>query len=443
MDITNNIENTTVSVDVLGTFSATVTVTADDGYKITEAIIAYTNGNGYARSEDMDISEDGKTATFSSTDIDTTARTTTVRGTTEADGGGGGTETITITQSLSNCQPVGEIPAEMEAGGTLDVTIQANDNCLFDTEQSTPHFAYISETGYPRTQNLTVSSDNKTATGQITLESGWTGFSIVAEAYPQSVIGANYGSINVYKVTLDNLDEFAKQRFFKEETTDSEGNTTYEDIDLGSYVNRIKRIYTDIATSSTDVLRCGNYNTGIAVEQPATDTVTIDFGEVEIPAHNGDNTDYESTVQLFLPFSGFVDISNEYAGKAVSLEYVINVVTGGGVAKLSYEGVVFHLEEITPSSNIIYRTAREDSLQTVGSDEWDEVLFYGLEPYIYCRWYNSLTPGRNNEQKRAKIGSCSGFNRFANVDVISTPEMLTEEQETIYTALANGVYVES
>lgn len=36
---------------------------------------------------------------------------------------------------------------------------------------------------------------------------------VVAEAYPVTVVGEQYGAINVYLVTLDELAEFSGKRF--------------------------------------------------------------------------------------------------------------------------------------------------------------------------------------------------------------------------------------
>lgn len=246
----------------------------------------------------------------------------------------------------------------------------------------------------------------------------------------------------MYLVTLDELAEFSAKRFFKETGTDpSTGAPIYENIDLGAYVNKIRRVYTNIGASSTDVIRCGNYNTGVSCHQPATDKITLDFGTAVVPAHNEDNADYESEIQIFLPFAGFVNLNNDYAGKTIALQYVINVVTGNGVALLSCNGVIFQVEETEPSSEIIYLSP-STQVKTVGGDDWNEMLYYGLEPYIYCKWYESASEGRNTDRQTGILGDFRGFNVFDDVKPIHTAEMLAEEQEMIYTALSDGVYIE-
>lgn len=524
LDVTNEIPNTTATGEKLGTLQARVTLTANEGFKITSAKVSFTDGYGYDAEEELTISEDGKNATWSNEDCDTSypfilsgetvsegtpeitvtneiANTTeqhtydgqtatfTVNGSypkyrfkqptvnyTGTDGqpktiqmevevlelGSIATATVTdidptkpvtitgqylyaimIEPSLSNCYADPELPEHLFEGDTLSVVLKANPNTAFDDtdEMKIPVFSYRDEHGYYQSKPLTVSEDKQTATGQILL-GDYQSMRVVAEAYPVTVVGKQYGAINVYLVTLDELAEFSGKRFFKETGTDpSTGAPIYENIDLGSYVNKIRRVYTNIGASSTDVIRCGNYNTGVSCHQPAQDKITLDFGTAVVPAHNEDNTDYESEIQIFLPFAGFVTLNTDYAGKTISLQYVINVVTGNGVALLSCNGVVFQVEETEPSSEIIYLSP-STQVKTVGGDDWNEMLYYGLEPYIYCKWYESASNGRNNDRQTGILGDFRGFNVFDDVTPIHTAEMLTEEQEMIYTALSDGVYIE-
>ena len=349
---------------------------------------------------------------------------------------------LKITANLTNCYAYPPLPDWLQFGETLNVTIKANENTAFAREQSMPNFFYYDENGNPASIDLTISEDKQTVTGSLVLQKGWYDISVKAQAYPVSVVGEQYGAINVYLVTLDELAEFSGKRFFKETGTDpGTGAPIYENIDFGTYVDKIRRVYTNIDASSTDIIRCGNYNTGVSCHQPAQDKITLDFGTAVVPAHNEDNTDYESEIQLFLPFAGFVNLNNDYAGKTIALQYVINVVTGNGVALLSCNGVVFQVEETEPSSEIIYLSP-STQVKTVGGDNWNELLYYGLEPYMYCKWYESASNGRNNARQTGILSDFRGFNIFDDVTPIHTAEMLAEEQKMIYAALSDGVYIE-
>lgn len=527
MDVTNNVPNTTVQANRISSYEAELTLTANDGYKITTAKVNYTDDYDSPAEDNMTISQDGKTANWSNEYCDT-GEPFTISGTTQSEGtpelnvinnitGSGVTEqhtydgetatftvtgqyspnkvrffglevaytgtdgqsktanfivtdldhsqqaTLTVTDidptqpvtltgsydsvievatNLTNCTANDDLPQYVKDKQVLTVTLTANENTEFDTEQSEPTFYYTDDYGDPHTQKLTISDDKKTAAGSLTVSGNWGKISIIGEAYPVTVVGQQYGAINVYLVTLDELAEFSVKRFFRETGTDpSTGAPIYENIDLGAYVNKIHRIYTNIDASSTDVIRCGNYNTGVSCMQTATDKITLDFGTAVVPAHNEDNTDYESEIQIFLPFAGFVNLNNDYAGKTIALQYVINVVTGNGVALLSCDGVVFQVKETEPSSEIIYLSP-STQVKTVGSDDWNEMLYYGLEPYIYCKWYESASNGRNNDRQTGILGDFRGFIKLDNVSTISTPDMLIMEQEMIYSELENGVYIE-
>jgi hypothetical protein len=418
--------------------TATFTVTgeyAPNNVRFFDLKASYTNKAGTATKtpfvvQDLEYSQQ---ATLTVTDIDPTKPVTLT---------GSYDDVVKISTNLSNCTANEDLPQYVKDGETVNVTLTANDGTEFDTEKSTPKFYYNNASGYPQTQDLTISSDKKTATGSIQVNTNWSGFAVIGSAYPVTVVGEQYGAINVYLVTLDELAKFSAKRFFKETGTDpSTSAPIYENIDLGAYVNKIRRVYTNIGASSTDVIRCGNYNTGVSCRQPAQDKITLDFGTAVVPAHNEDNTDYESEIQIFLPFAGFVNLNNAYAGKTIALQYVINVVTGNGVALLSCNGVVFQVEETEPSSEIIYLSP-STQVKTVGGDDWNEMLYYGLEPYIYCKWYESASNGRNNDRQTGILSDFRGFNVFDDVTPIHTAEMLTEEQEMIYAALSDGVYIE-
>lgn len=423
-NVVNNIEYTELSTDYDGT-TIEITVATDYYYskRIDQPKAAYTQISGGLKTVDMQEShtEYQATATVSISDFDI-SQPITLTGTV--------INTLPLTVDLSNC--ISETPLNdyVDYDSRINVTLTAKPNTEF-SDASEVYLQLIHRVGGERTTiPFNISADKLSASIDYTLTDSteYNRVIIHAEAFPKQVVGQNYGAINVYIVTLDNLQDFAEKRF----------NETY---DLGSYVNRIQRIFADVPPYSADVLRCGDYNTGISVEQPENENITLDFGNVTIPAHNENTTDFDGEIQVFLPFKGFVNIPVDYVGKNINLQYVIDIITGNGVAKLSYNGVVFQIEETQPSQPVIYRTI-ENELKTVGDDDWNTYVLYGLEPYIYCKWYESMDEGRNNDRQTGILGDFRGFNVFDDVTPIHTAEMLAEEQEMIYTALSDGVYIE-
>lgn len=426
--VTNNIDRTEESHEWDGeTLTITVKTPSYISARLDKPQVHYTNTGGEPITQDMQVQS-------TSTRVTATAVITDLGGDYSVTVTGTYMRTLPLTKSLTNCTSKEPLPDYVDFDSLITVELDANPNTEFHTDETT-YLSVRTRIGGRETKTpFTISGDKKKATISYQLENSgdYSRVNIVGECFPVEVVGKQYGSINVYLVTLDNLKEFAAKRYF------TDGG---ENVDLGEYVNRIKRIYTDITPFSTDVIRCGNFNTGVSCQQPAQDKITLDFGTAVVPAHNEDNTDYESEIQIFLPFAGFVNLNNDYAGKTIALQYVINVVTGNGVALLSCNGVVFQVEETEPSSEIIYLSP-STQVKTVGGDDWNEMLYYGLEPYIYCKWYESASNGRNNDRQTGILGDFRGFNVFDDVTPIHTAEMLTEEQEMIYTALSDGVYIE-
>lgn len=436
--VVNNITNTLKEEHTYDGDAATITVESNHSprFRFIDPKASYKSTDGQQKTVDMEVEvlSHYSLAKVTITDLDPTEPVTLT---------GEFVDVAHITANLTNCYADPPLPDWLQFGETLNITIKANPNTEFHPDGTEkPTLTWQDGYGYYQRMDLTVSEDKRTATGTKVLDADLSSFAVNADAFPVAVVGQQYGAINVYLVTLDELAEFSGKRFFKVTDTDPEtGKPIYENIDLGAYVNKIRRVYTNIGASSTDVIRCGNYNTGVSCQQPAQDKITLDFGTAVVPAHNEDNTDYESEIQIFLPFAGFVTLNTDYAGKTIGLQYVINVLTGNGAALLSCNGVVFQVEETEPSSEIIYLSP-STQVKTVGGDDWNEMLYYGLEPYIYCKWYESASNGRNNDRQTGILGDFRGFNVFDDVTPIHTAEMLTEEQEMIYAALSDGVYIE-
>lgn len=426
--VTNNIDGTEESHEWDGeTLTITVKTPSYISARLDKPQVHYTNTGGEPITQDMQVES-------TSTRVTATAVITDLGGDYSVTVTGTYIRTLPLTKSLTNCTSKEPLPDYVDFDSLITVELEANPNTEFHTDETT-YLSVTKRVGGRETKTpFTISGDKKKATISYKLENSgdYRRVNIVGECFPVEVVGKQYGSINVYLVTLDNLKEFAAKRYF------TDGG---ENVDLGEYVNRIKRIYTNITPFSSDVIRCGNFNTGVSCQQPAQDKITLDFGTAVVPAHNEDNTDYESEIQIFLPFAGFVNLNNDYAGKTIALQYVINVVTGNGVALLSCNGVIFQVEETEPSSEIIYLSP-STQVKTVGGDDWNEMLYYGLEPYIYCKWYESASEGRNTDRQTGILGDFRGFNVFDDVTPIHTAEMLAEEQEMIYKALSDGVYIE-
>lgn len=417
LTITNHVSGTTATYVQNGeNFDITLAGNTDGTFTVVP-IVSYKNESGTETTGEMNVN--GKTATFSvpvaTNDI------VTITGTFKPEKP---QKNVPITYALTNCT-VSPQPQTVKTGETLNLTVTPVINYKLDSCN------LIWNDG---TKDITIS-----VTGGVIsfpVPDSCVSVTIKAVASVITPVGRNYGAINVYCVTLDNLDAFSKQRFF-EIKDDTQG--IYEEVNLGIYVNRIRRIFTNVPVSGSDSLRCGNYNTGITVQTPEKDIIMLDFGDVTLTGLNGDSEDYNAQISVFIPCRGFVSVDSKYIGKTVNLSFKVNVITGDAVAFLSCDGVIFQLESFSLSRDVIYKTGTTE-LNIVGGTQWDEQILYGLEPYVIITQNTTINKPVNNTQETVTIGDVTGYAQFENVD-LNTVNLLVDEYDTIISELEKGVYL--
>ena len=341
---------------------------------------------------------------------------------------------IEVQYGLTNCEIVGDKPVKVKTGQSYTFNFRANPN----TELTKIEANFRDDDGNPIVENGTISEDKQTGSVTFELTPNAGDLNIVANANvvtPPTI--KNYGAINVYIVTLENLDEFSKKRFFVQ-TGETETGTSYSEVNLGQYVNRIKRIFTTVPVGGDDVLKCGNYNTGINVKYPDSDVIVLDFGNVELTGANGNNEDFNAQVQMFIPCRGVVTIDSKYIGKTINLTIKVNVITGDSVALLSCDGVTFQIESFSLSRDVLYRLGTD--LNVVGGEQWNEQILYGLEPYVLITENLTVDVPVNNTQENVTINAVTGFAQFANVN-LNTANLLVDEYNGIVSQLETGVYL--
>lgn len=341
---------------------------------------------------------------------------------------------IEVQYGLTNCEIVGDKPVKVKTGQSYTFDFRANPN----TELTEIVANFKDDDGNPVKVNGTISEDKQTGSVTFELTPNAVDLNIVANANvitPPTI--KNYGAINVYIVTLDNLDEFAKKRFFTQ-TSETSTGTSYSEVNLGQYVNRIKRIFASVPVGGDDVLKCGNFNTGIKVKYPDSDVMVLDFGNVELTGANGNNEDFNAQVQMFIPCRGVVTIDSKYIGKTVNLTIKVNVITGDSVALLSCDGVTFQIESFSLSRDVLYRLGTD--LNVVGGEQWNEQILYGLEPYVLITENLTVDVPVNNTQENVTINAVTGFAQFTNVN-LNTANLLVDEYDEIISQLETGVYL--
>ena len=417
--ISNTIENTTYSVS-----GDTLTVTANDGYKFETAPTA-TSGTGLidGRSETGVLSDNGKVATFNLLSDDnghpfSKDSEITLSGSVVLEG-------YTINNTI-------EHTTYSVSGDTLTVT--ADNGYKFEVAPTADNNDSATSLMDRRSATGVLSDGGKVATFNLLSDDGGHSFqkeytitlkgSVVADV----AYSGFYGSINVYELTNDNLKQFAEQRFSK----------TSED--LGKYVTNLFRIFCPVGETIDAVITTGDVNTGIQAKTPKSDIVVLNFGDVTIPFHNNDLSDYNSNIQMFLPFVGFVNIEPTYIGKAINLNYEVNVITGEAVVKLTTDGITFSVYDCNVSSALIYKTSDYD---IVGDTGFSSRFMYGLKPFVKVVWRQSMNEYVNNDDcERTVIGSITGFARITECE-INTSQMTSDEKQMIENQLKYGIFINS
>lgn len=417
LTITNHVSGTVASYVQNGeNFDITLTGSTDGSYPVVP-VVSYRNESGTETTGNMNVN--GKIATFSVpvATNDTVIITGTFTPETPQ-------KDVPITYDLKNCTVAPQLQT-IKTGETLNLTVTPIVNFKLDSCN------LIWNDG---AKDTTVSIVNGVVS--FVVPDSCVSITIKAVASIVTPVGNNYGSINVYCVTLENLDAFSKKRFF-EIKDDTQG--IYEEVNLGIYVNRIKRIFTNIPVSGVDSLKCGNYDTGITVKTPEKDVIVLDFGNVELTGTNGNNEDFNAQIQMFIPCCGFVTINSNYIGKTINFTVKVNVITGDAVGFLSCDGVVFQLESFSLSRDVIYKTGTTE-LNVVGGQQWDEQILYGLEPYVLITENLTVNVPVNNTQENVTVKDVTGYAQFENVN-LNAANLLVDEYNDIIYQLEKGVYL--
>lgn len=350
-------------------------------------------------------------------------------------------QAMRIDYTLSGCTPV-EHPTYCFVGEPLTITLNADSGNQFDE----PDKCKI--TGYSTFAPLyivpmTISEDKLTATGTITPTVGSADrddWYIIVDglANPQSEPTKKYGFINAYVLNEQNLEDFATARFVP--YTGDSGSVKEDPIsyDLGDYVNRVKRFFFQVAKGSTSKLMCGNFMVDTTVYNLDSDTQVLSFGSVEIPNTTQSTADYDTELNLFVPFIGLESLPVDLIGSTVSLELRVNLLGGGGVYVMTCDDRIVWTKEVEPCTDVLFRTQKQE-VRVLGGSKFDSTYLMGLTPYIVLQKKTITSTGVETASSRlTKVKDVSGFTKMVNVKFTDTTNMLTDDVNTIINILRNG-----
>lgn len=346
-----------------------------------------------------------------------------------------------IDYTLTGCTPVTQ-PTYCFVGEPLTITLNADSGNQFDEPDKCKLVGY--STFAPQfIVPMTISEDKLSASGTITPTVGSADrddWYIIVEgvANPQSTPTKKYGFINAYVLNEQNLEDFATARFVP--YTGEVGSVKEDPIsyDLGDYVNRVKRFFFQVAKGSTSKLMCGNFMVDTTVYNLDSDTQVISFGSVEIPNVTQSTADYDTELNLFVPFIGLESLPVDLIGSTVALEMRVNLLGGGGVYVMTCDDRIVWTKEVEPCTDVLFRTQKQE-VRVLGGSKFDSTYLMGLTPYIVLQKKTITSTGVETASSRlTKVKDVSGFTKMVNVKFADTTNMLSDDVNTIINILRNG-----
>lgn len=324
-------------------------------------------------------------------------------------------------------------------GETVSIIATANINTSF-SDTNKPKLIWYDVLTIPHETEFTLSENKKTAMVNVTLPSSTqsdkaVSIELTGSTTPDIVV-TGYGSINVYVVDDSILNQFSEARFIFSDGTET-GVTP--DGDLGEYVNRLHKVFFPVGDVTATTLKCGNTDTMINCDSLNDSIKHLDLGTLTIEPITGSSQDFNSNIQVFIPFVGLISIDSDFIGKELNLTYDIDAVIGEGVYNLFADGILIAQGECKPVSDVIYRTSTTQNLNTIGSDKFNADYIKGLKPYAILKSFEPLTGNNYNKDfVTVVIGDITGKATFENVS-LKPVDCLSDEKEEILNLLKTGV----
>lgn len=341
-----------------------------------------------------------------------------------------------VTQTV-NCTvtgvPAGNVYTE---GETLNLVLTANEGYYFDVP---PQVKFTGQGGIDAHMDFTIDPANDaraTLNKALPTLMDSSNVTIYAVAAAKTVYTDKYGSINVYNVTIDELTQFAEERFF---TVEGESGTQQE-VDLGNYVSKLFRLYCDIGDTTESTLKVGNFNlTNINVQVPINDTFTVDCGTLTVNGKNGTANDFNGELQIMLPFIGFQTINIDKAlNNPLHLYYKINLVTGESVAILEINSIPAYYWDCKTCQEILYLSHVQENFSDY---EFKSKFLYGFVPFIVYKYNTDFNASPiNSDAVREKVLNCVGYFEMTETTPFNAPNMNETERAKIIELLNSGVF---
>lgn len=123
-----------------------------------------------------------------------------------------------------------------------------------------------------------------------------------------------------------------------------------QSLDLSGYVVACYQMRGAVPTEGSQVIYLGKNNTNTQGEIITQEVLAFDCGSIDLTNLEAD----ESTVQLWLPFSGFKSVDNA-VGHVLSVDYAMHVGTGSGVYSIYLDDTLVDSQDAENAYNLPLR----------------------------------------------------------------------------------------
>lgn len=254
---------------------------------------------------------------------------------------------------------------------------------------------------------------------------------IIIHSFATPLTVYNFGAINVYKVTKQNLNDFSLVRY---------GNGR----NLNNFVVSLKQLYCSVGITIPNTLKCGDIDTNIKVGEVTNDKNEIDCGSIVIPFKNNNNVDYETELNLFLPFYGMYNLNNSVIGRRLNITYVVSTLTGQGFIYLkditdNNDYIVDKLK-VDISSSLFYEKITDNA----SINQFAPNYLSGLTPILYIKYYeNKNNYIYNSDCIRAVLNTFNGFISVTELTNFANNSITENEYKELINLLEDGVFIEN
>jgi len=343
---------------------------------------------------------------------------------------------------------------------TYTITLTANEGFKF-MQEYTPTITVSTRTSEVATFDFSytdsqaaIEFDADASFLAIDLYSKVSTLTVDASAVGESNIEAEYTFIHAYNPTNDQLYELSGVRFSEFTTTttgsvasgDYSTTTTETNHDYGQFILKLYKTYIPVSSSKTDTIRLAYYDTQTDAALIDDAIQTLNCGTVKITEINGNNIDYEdTTAHIYLPFIGVFDLPIlSVMGHDITLKYICNILDGSCYVTVENETGIFATFTGEIKEEIPYTI--EYNEKVVQEYFTNAMIKCSRTPYIYITSHKPLEDigifGTSGAEKTDYIKNFKGFNMFANVDLVTSANMLYDEVIAIRNMLQQGVFLD-